>query len=86
MARQGQSDHFPPKPYSGQKITQSCPSPVSDNEIFHRVSLVFSGCGIAVPQQQVKPGGVSSLQDGTHIEHGFNSQHSCSPFIRRRVV
>lgn len=77
---------LPPKPYSGQKITQSYPLPVSDDEIFHRVSLVLSRRGIAVPQQQVKPGGIPSLQDGTHIEHGFNSQHSYSPFIRRCIV
>lgn len=59
---------------------------VSDDEIFHRVSLIFSRCGIAVPQQQVKPGGVPSLQDGTHIEHRFNSQDSYRPFVRRYIV
>lgn len=77
---------LPSKPYSGQKITQSCSLPVSDDEIFHGVSLIFSRRGIAVPQQQVKPGGVPSLQDGTHIEHGFNSQDSYGPFIRRCIV
>lgn len=77
---------LPPKSFSGQKITRSCPLPISDDEIFHRVSLVFSRRGIAVPQQQVKPGGVPSLQDGSHIEHGLNSQHSYGPFVRRRIV
>lgn len=75
-----------PKPHLGQKITPDCPVPVSDDEISHRVIHVSSGRGIAVPQHQVKSGRVPSLQDGTHIEHGFNRQHDCRPFIRRCVV
>ena len=75
-----------PKPHLGRKITLDCPAPVPDDEVFHRVSLVFSGRGIAVLQHQVKSGRVPSLQDGAHIQHGFDRQHDCSPFIRRRVV
>ena len=78
--------HRPAKPHLGRKITPDCPAPVPDDEVFHRVSLVFSGRGIAVLQHQVKSGRVPSLQDGAHIQHGFDRQHDCSPFIRRRVV
>lgn len=87
-ARQEEGRRFPPhpKPHSDPPTTPDGPVPVSDDEISHGVSPVPTGRGIAIPQHQVEVGGVSYLQDGTHVEHGLHGQHGCSPFVRIRVV
>lgn len=60
--------------------------PVSDDEVLHGVILIFCGCGIAVPQQQLEPGVISSLQHGTHIEHRLHLKLHFGPFIRLCVA
>lgn len=85
-ARQGYNDHFTAKPQRPKDTAPRGLTPVSDDEIFHGVRLVFGGRGIAVPQQQVEPGGVPLLQDGAHVEHGLDRQRHRGPFVRRRVA
>lgn len=48
--------------------------PVLDDEVLQGVCGVAAGCGITVSHQQCKPGQITPIQHGAHIEKGLCGQ------------
>lgn len=62
--------------------SQSLWIPVSDDEVLHNVIPVSWRGGIAVCQQQFEPGGITSIQEGTHVEYILHWKQHFASFIR----